>query len=228
MIEWAVRWAIDNDWNVVAERFFPDYRAVACPPEELREVVGTVGGLRRISVGPHKPLLDAETAHKLVEASHDRLWMLFGALNDAGLREASISGGTEDPQTLNAWRRLLRSINAEMHAGARLRGPTGRARPRRTTAIRSAPIAWLYWACQCSPSPAAFDTSSTISPPCRSVACAGGEICRSAPSTIVPSRGDGVTLSHTRCRVSLSRPKLARRNSPPTPSAYAAVVGRAS
>jgi hypothetical protein len=125
MLEWAVRWATDNDWNVVVERFFPSYRAVACPPEELQAVVPSIGDIRRVSVGSREPTLDIATTHKLVEANPDRLWMLLGGLSDEGLREASIAGGTEDPQTVRTWRRLLRSANAEMHAGARLHGPTG-------------------------------------------------------------------------------------------------------
>ena len=125
MLEWTVEWATDNAWNVVVERFFPSYRAVACPPAELHAVVRGVGGVRRVSVGPREPMLGVATAHKLVGANPDRLWMLLGALSDEGLREASVSGGTEHDQTLRTWRRLLRSANAEMHAGAHVHGPTG-------------------------------------------------------------------------------------------------------
>jgi hypothetical protein len=125
MLEWAGRWATDNDWNVVVERFFPKYRAVACPPEELQAVTRSVGDIRRVSVGPRKPMLGIATAHELVAANPERLWMLMGALTDEGLREASVSGGSKDAPTLRAWRGLLRRASAEMHAGARLHGPTG-------------------------------------------------------------------------------------------------------
>lgn len=125
MFRWAARWATDNDWNVVVERFFPSYRAVACVPDQLEAAARRVGGVRRVSVGPLEPELDSGTAHDLVAANPDRLWMLLGALTDEGLREASVSGGTEDGATLRTWRRALRNANAEMHSGARVRGPTG-------------------------------------------------------------------------------------------------------
>src|SRR5688572_16272250 len=125
MLDWAVRWAADHDWNVVVERFFPSYRAVACSPEELQAVARSTGDVRRVSVGPRKPMLDIATAHELVGANPDRLWMLLGGLGDEGLREASVSGGTEDVATLRTWRGLLRSANTKMHAGARVHGPTG-------------------------------------------------------------------------------------------------------
>jgi hypothetical protein len=125
MLEWAVRWATDNDWNVVVERFFPSYRAVACSPRDLQAVARSIGEVRRVSIGPRKPMLDIATSHKLVGANPDRLWMLLGGLGDEGLREASVSGGTQDVATLKTWRGLLRIANAEMHAGARVHGLSG-------------------------------------------------------------------------------------------------------
>jgi hypothetical protein len=125
LLEWAVLWATGNGWNVVVERFFPSYLAVVCRPEELQTVARSVGEVRRISVGAREPMLKVTTAHELVAANPDRLWMLLGALIDEGLREAFVSGGTEDAPTLRTWRRLLRSANAEMHAGAQVHGPTG-------------------------------------------------------------------------------------------------------
>jgi hypothetical protein len=116
---------MDNGWNVIVEQFFPTYRAVACESSELDAVTSEVDHVRRVSVGPHKPKLNVTREVELIDANPDRLWMLVGKLSDEGLREAFITGGTDDSELLTTWRALLRRANSEMHAGARVRGVTG-------------------------------------------------------------------------------------------------------
>jgi hypothetical protein len=125
LLAWAELWATGNGWNVIVEQFFPEYRAVRCDASRLSSITDVLPKVRRVSVGPREPVLDAVSAHALVSANPDRLWILIGALSPEGLREALVSGGTNDPALLRTWRALLRRANGEMHSGARLRGPTG-------------------------------------------------------------------------------------------------------
>jgi hypothetical protein len=125
LLGWAELWATGNGWNVIVEQFFPEYRAVECDPSRLETLTNAVPRVDRLGVGPREPVLNVDKAHALVGANPDRLWILIGALSPAGLREASVAGGTDDPELLKTWRALLRRANGEMHAGARLRGLTG-------------------------------------------------------------------------------------------------------
>ncbi len=125
LLTWAERWATGNGWNVIVEQFFPEHRAVGCDPSRLASITHAMPGVRRLSVGPREPVVKVDPTHALEDANPDRLWILIGALSPDGLREASVTGGTDDPQLLRTWRALLRGANGEMHAGARLRGPTG-------------------------------------------------------------------------------------------------------
>jgi len=123
----AARWARDHNLVIVVEQFFPEYRVRMADDDRVAHD-GSFRRFDRVSLCRGVVDLSAASAHDFVTRNPGCLFFSIGPRDGEGLRESLLGGATDDRETFDVWKRLIKAAKAEMHLGATVRNPYSEAR----------------------------------------------------------------------------------------------------